>query len=112
MAEHGAMVLRVCRAVLGPGDADDAWSETFLAALRVKPGASLVPARDWWTWLYADPFENNETGYTAGLIGLNADDFPRNGRAVEAIAEEIRHFHAGMVQRLARGQAGVDLIPA
>ncbi|MFG2040650.1 RNA polymerase sigma factor [Dactylosporangium sp. NPDC048998] len=36
---HGATVLRVCRAVLGPGtDADDAWSETFLAALRAWPG--------------------------------------------------------------------------
>ncbi|MGA4507456.1 RNA polymerase sigma factor [Propionibacteriaceae bacterium G1746] len=35
---HGATVLRVCRAVLGPGpDADDAWSETFLAALRTWP---------------------------------------------------------------------------
>jgi RNA polymerase sigma factor (sigma-70 family) len=30
-------VLRVCRAVLGPADADDAWSETFLAALRAYP---------------------------------------------------------------------------
>ncbi len=37
VAEHGAMVLRVCRAVLGPVDADDAWSETFLAALRAYP---------------------------------------------------------------------------
>lgn len=35
---HGATVLRVCRAVLGSGaDADDAWSETFLAALRAWP---------------------------------------------------------------------------
>lgn len=35
---HGGTVLRVCRAVLGPGaDADDAWSETFLAALRSWP---------------------------------------------------------------------------
>jgi RNA polymerase sigma factor (sigma-70 family) len=35
---HGATVLRVCRAVLGPGpDADDAWQETFLAALRSWP---------------------------------------------------------------------------
>jgi RNA polymerase sigma factor (sigma-70 family) len=37
VAEHGPMVLRVCRAVLGPVDADDAWSETFLAALRAYP---------------------------------------------------------------------------
>ena len=36
--QHGQTVLRVCRAVLGPGaDADDAWSETFLAALRSWP---------------------------------------------------------------------------
>ncbi|MGN8245615.1 RNA polymerase sigma factor [Cellulomonas soli] len=34
---HGARVLRVCRAVVGPVDADDAWSETFLAALRAYP---------------------------------------------------------------------------
>lgn len=38
VTEHGPTVLRVCRAVLGPGDdADDAWSETFLAALRGWP---------------------------------------------------------------------------
>jgi DNA-directed RNA polymerase specialized sigma24 family protein len=34
---HGVTVLRVCRAVVGPVDADDAWSETFLAALRAWP---------------------------------------------------------------------------
>ncbi len=37
VAEHGATVLRVCRAVLGPADAEDAWSETFLAALKAYP---------------------------------------------------------------------------
>jgi RNA polymerase sigma factor (sigma-70 family) len=37
VADHGATVLRVCRAVLGPHDADDAWSETFLAALKAYP---------------------------------------------------------------------------
>jgi RNA polymerase sigma factor (sigma-70 family) len=31
------MVLRVCRAVLGPVEAEDAWSETFLAALKAYP---------------------------------------------------------------------------
>jgi RNA polymerase sigma factor (sigma-70 family) len=34
VARHGATVLRVCRAVLGPADADDAWSETFLSAMK------------------------------------------------------------------------------
>jgi RNA polymerase sigma factor (sigma-70 family) len=37
VATHGATVLRVCRAVLGPSDADDAWSETFLSAMRAYP---------------------------------------------------------------------------
>jgi RNA polymerase sigma factor (sigma-70 family) len=37
VAEHGPTVLRVCRAVVGPVDAEDAWSETFLAALRAYP---------------------------------------------------------------------------
>lgn len=35
--QHGPMVLRVCRAVIGPDLAEDAWSETFLAALRAFP---------------------------------------------------------------------------
>jgi RNA polymerase sigma factor (sigma-70 family) len=37
VAEHGSVVLRVCRVLLGPNDAEDAWSETFLAALRAYP---------------------------------------------------------------------------
>lgn len=36
--QHGATVLRVCRAALGPtADAEDAWSETFLSALKAWP---------------------------------------------------------------------------
>ncbi|MGH8972120.1 MAG: RNA polymerase sigma factor [Acidimicrobiia bacterium] len=38
VAEHGPVVLRVCRTLLGPSDAEDAWSETFLSALRAYPG--------------------------------------------------------------------------
>lgn len=37
VAEHGPTVLRVCRALLRPADAEDAWAETFLAALRAYP---------------------------------------------------------------------------
>jgi RNA polymerase sigma factor (sigma-70 family) len=37
VAQHGPTVLRVCRAVLAHPDAEDAWSETFLAALRAYP---------------------------------------------------------------------------
>jgi DNA-directed RNA polymerase specialized sigma24 family protein len=37
VATHGATVLRVCRAVLAGTDADDAWSETFLSAMKAYP---------------------------------------------------------------------------
>jgi len=37
VTEHADTVLRVCRAVVGVHDADDAWSETFLAAMRAYP---------------------------------------------------------------------------
>ena len=37
VAEHGALVMRVCRALVGPDDAEDAWSETFLSALQAYP---------------------------------------------------------------------------
>ncbi|PFG32601.1 RNA polymerase sigma factor [Sanguibacter antarcticus] len=35
--QHGAAVLRLCRTVAGVHDAEDVWSETFLAALRAYP---------------------------------------------------------------------------
>jgi RNA polymerase sigma factor (sigma-70 family) len=38
VSRHGPTVLRVCRAVVGPHDADDAWAETFLSAMRAYPG--------------------------------------------------------------------------
>ena len=37
VARHGPTVLRVVRAVLGHADADDAWSDTFLAAMKAYP---------------------------------------------------------------------------
>src|SRR5262245_29661618 len=49
VARHGATVLRVCRAVVGVTDADDAWSETFLAALRAYP--ELAPGANTEAWL-------------------------------------------------------------
>lgn len=37
VTEHGPVVWRVCLALLPPADAEDAWAETFLAALRAYP---------------------------------------------------------------------------
>jgi RNA polymerase sigma factor (sigma-70 family) len=38
VSQYGSTVLRVCRALLAPADADDAWSDAFLAALEAYPG--------------------------------------------------------------------------
>jgi RNA polymerase sigma factor (sigma-70 family) len=63
VAEHGAVVLRVCRAVLGPVDAEDAWSETFLAALRAYP--RLRPGSDVRAWLVTIAHRKAIDGYRA-----------------------------------------------
>lgn len=63
VAEHGAAVLRVCRAVLGPADAEDAWSETFLAALRAYP--RLRPDSDVRAWLVTIAHRKAIDGYRA-----------------------------------------------
>jgi len=48
--EYGTMVMRVCRAVLGSDiAAEDAWSETFISALRAYP--DLRPDSDVRAWL-------------------------------------------------------------
>jgi len=49
VTEHGPVVLRVCRAVVGPDDAEDAWADTFLSALRGYP--DLRPDSDVRAWL-------------------------------------------------------------
>ena len=49
VAEYGPVVLRVCRALLGPVEAEDAWTLTFLAALRAYP--DLAPDSNVEAWL-------------------------------------------------------------
>ena len=49
VAAHGATVLRVCRAVLGAADSEDAWSETFLSAFKAYP--DLPAAANVEAWL-------------------------------------------------------------
>ena len=49
VVEHGPTVLRLCRALLGPVEADDAWSDTFLSALQAYP--RLPPDSNVEAWL-------------------------------------------------------------
>ena len=48
VARHGATVYRVCRALVGPSDADDAWSEPFLSAMKAYPDLSADTNTEAW----------------------------------------------------------------
>ena len=75
MAEYGPMVLRVCRAVLGPVDADDAWSETFLSAMRAYP--SLDPAANVEAWLVTIAHRRAiDVGRTLSRVPVPAESLP------------------------------------
>jgi RNA polymerase sigma factor (sigma-70 family) len=47
--EHGPTVMRVCRAILDPVDAEDAWIDTFVSAMRAYP--ELQPDSNVRGWL-------------------------------------------------------------
>ena len=49
VSEHAAVVLRVCRFVVGMNDAEDAWMETFISAMRAYP--DLPPDANVQAWL-------------------------------------------------------------
>ncbi len=70
---HGATVWRVCRALLPPADADDAWSETFLSAMRAYN--DLRP-------------DSNVKGWLVTIAHRKAiDQLRRSGRAPQLHAE-------------------------
>lgn len=98
---HGPTVLRVCRAVLGPGaDADDAWSETFLSALRAWP--DLPEETDVEAWLvrvaHRRAVDVVRRSARAATPGGTADDL------AELDARDARR--ASLANRSSRGSRG------
>ena len=66
---HGPAVLRLCRSTLPAADAEDAWSDTFLAALGAYP--SLPPDANVQAWLI--------TIARRKVIDLDSNTRPRAG---------------------------------
>jgi RNA polymerase sigma factor (sigma-70 family) len=48
VAQHGPTVLRVLRAIVGSADAEDAWSDTFLSALKAYPELPVTANVEAW----------------------------------------------------------------
>ena len=96
VAVHGATVLRVCRAVLGP-DADDAWSETFLAALKAYPDLPADANVEAWLVTIAHRKALDVTR-AAARRPSPTDRVPDRVAAVEPVAGQ----HADLADALAR----------
>ena len=91
---HGATVQRVCRASLGPADADDAWSDTFLAAVRDH---STLPVDAWLVTIAhrkaIDTLWSSCAGRRSPRRSLARRPSPHRRRAVDraALASARRH---------------------
>src|ERR1700684_3711264 len=83
VAAHGATVLRVCRAVLGPADADDAWSETFLSAMRAYP--DLPADANVEAWLVTIPHRKAiDATRATSRTAIPASELPETATAPDA----------------------------
>ncbi|HNV11750.1 MAG TPA: RNA polymerase sigma factor [Propionibacteriaceae bacterium] len=72
--DHGRTVLRVCLATLGPDEAEDAWSDTFLAALEAWPGL---------------PADTNIEAWLVRVAHHKAVDAVRRGVRQRGVAERV-----------------------
>jgi len=99
VAEHGTAVMRVCRALLGAFDAQDAWSETFLSAMRAYP--KLRP-------------DSNVRGWLVTIAQRKAiDQLRATARAPQPTAEppELPAEDAAPAALDAQLSAAVDALP-
>ena len=114
VARRGDTVLRVCRVLLDVHDAEDAWSETFLAALRAYP--ELPDSANTEAWLVTiahrkaidvlrarkrQPAPVEEVPETATALGVPGTQDAELWQAVAALPEKQRqavayHYVAGL----------------
>lgn len=100
---HGVTVLRVCRSLLGVHDADDAWSETFLAAMRAYPKLSDTANVEAWLVTIArrkaidvhraakrNPLPVEELPETPTALGIPGADDTELWQAVARLPEKQR----------------------
>jgi RNA polymerase sigma factor (sigma-70 family) len=121
LSEQGAVVMRVCRALLGPTDAEDAWADTFLAALRAYP--SLRPDSNVRGWLVTIAYRKSidhlranaraprPTGEVPDLVadGEFQPDDPPDGELWAAVASLPPKQRSAVVYRYVAGLPYSDI---
>ena len=97
VAEHGAVVMRVLRSLLGFYDADDAWSETFIAAMRAYPDLRRDSNLRGWLVTIAHHKAIDQIRKT------NRSPLPRDGLPEVAFEDELdEHGHGALRAALGR----------
>lgn len=100
---HAATVLRVCRAVLDSrADAEDAWSETFLAALRAYPDLPADANVEAWLVTIARR-KSIDVARAAKRRAVPVEHVPESATVEDRKSEQIWHAVAALPnkQRLA-----------
>ena len=102
VTRHGPAILRVCRAVVGYADAEDVWSETFLAALRAYP--DLPEGANVEAWLVTIAKRKGIDSLRAGARrALPVEEVPDRGiedPGLDAMPDaELQAALAGLTQR-------------
>ena len=89
--EHGLSVLRVCRSLLDEHRAQDAWSETFLAALKAYP--QLDPHANVQAWLvriaHNKAIDELRRHPAENLRAQPAEDRPVHGHDPQGAVEDL-----------------------
>jgi RNA polymerase sigma factor (sigma-70 family) len=122
--QHSVTVLRVCRMILSADDAEDAWSETFLAALRAYPDLPADANTEAWLVTIAhrkaidvvrarkrQPAPVGDVPETATALGVPGERDGDLWRAVAALPDKQRqavayHYVAGLAYAEVAGILG------
>jgi RNA polymerase sigma factor (sigma-70 family) len=119
--KHGGTVLRVCRVIVGIHDAEDAWSETLLAALHAYPDLPDGASADVWLIMIAHctaadvlSARKHQPAPAGQVPAVSGDPGEEDGdlwRAVAALPDKQRqamayHYVAGLAHAEVAGILG------
>ena len=85
------------------------WFRT-IAAIRVRDQDKTLPERDYFNWLYDEPFGGVEVKNVAALLAFLAEEFDRNAETPDAIAQRLEGFHEQLSKRFSAELDWSDLL--